>query len=42
MQVVLLPVLAGALLNQYSQRLVQLVSPLMPPIAVATVLQVES
>ncbi|CAM8957732.1 unnamed protein product [Rhodiola kirilowii] len=37
MQVVLLPVLAGALLNQYSQRLVRLVSPLMPPIAVATV-----
>lgn len=33
----LLPVLAGALLNQYSQRLVQLVSPLMPPIAVGTV-----
>ncbi|CAM8951984.1 unnamed protein product [Rhodiola kirilowii] len=37
MQVVLLPVLAGALVNQYSQRLVRLVSPLMPPIAVATV-----
>uniref|UniRef100_A0A7N0TIZ2 Uncharacterized protein n=1 Tax=Kalanchoe fedtschenkoi TaxID=63787 RepID=A0A7N0TIZ2_KALFE len=36
-QVVLLPVLAGALLNQYSQKLVRLVSPLMPPIAVGTV-----
>lgn len=37
MQVVLLPVLAGAFLNQYFQSLVKLVSPLMPPIAVATV-----
>lgn len=37
LQVVLLPVLAGAFLNQYFQRLVKLVSPLMPPIAVATV-----
>lgn len=36
-QVVLLPVLAGAFLNQYFKRLVKLVSPLMPPIAVATV-----
>ena len=36
-QVVLLPVLAGAFLNQYSQALVKLVSPLMPPMAVATV-----
>lgn len=33
----LLPVLAGAFLNQYFQRLVKVVSPLMPPIAVATV-----
>lgn len=37
LQVVLLPVLAGAFLNQYFKRLVKLVSPLMPPIAVATV-----
>ncbi|CAN0891211.1 Probable sodium/metabolite cotransporter BASS1, chloroplastic [Linum grandiflorum] len=37
MQVVLLPVLAGAFLNQYFQSLVKLVSPLMPPIAVGTV-----
>ncbi|KAJ9183051.1 hypothetical protein P3X46_006967 [Hevea brasiliensis] len=37
MQVVLLPVLAGAFLNQYFQGLVKFVSPLMPPIAVATV-----
>lgn len=37
LQVVLLPVLAGAFLNQYFQSLVKLVSPLMPPIAVATV-----
>lgn len=36
-QVVLFPVLAGALLNQYFQPLVKLVSPLMPPLAVATV-----
>jgi BASS family bile acid:Na+ symporter len=34
---VLFPVLAGALLNQYFQPLVKLVSPLMPPLAVATV-----
>lgn len=33
----LLPVLAGAFLNQYFQSLVKFVSPLMPPIAVATV-----
>lgn len=33
----LLPVLAGAFLNQYFQKLVRFVSPLMPPIAVATV-----
>ncbi|OVA18934.1 Bile acid:sodium symporter [Macleaya cordata] len=37
LQVVLLPVLVGALLNQYCQRLVEMVSPLMPPIAVITV-----
>ncbi|KAL6506879.1 putative sodium/metabolite cotransporter bass1, chloroplastic [Orobanche hederae] len=37
MQVVLLPVLAGAFLNQYFQSLVKIVGPLMPPIAVATV-----
>ncbi|CAK8534911.1 unnamed protein product [Lathyrus sativus] len=37
LQVVLFPVLAGALLNQYFQPLVKLVSPLMPPLAVATV-----
>ncbi|KAM7278413.1 hypothetical protein ACFE04_005547 [Oxalis oulophora] len=37
LQVVLLPVLAGAVLNQYFQGIVKLVSPLMPPIAVATV-----
>ncbi|XP_073313959.1 probable sodium/metabolite cotransporter BASS1, chloroplastic [Primulina huaijiensis] len=37
LQVVLLPVLAGAFLNQYFQKLVKFVSPLMPPIAVATV-----
>lgn len=36
-QVVLLPVIAGAFLNQYFQGLVKFVSPLMPPIAVATV-----
>lgn len=33
----LLPVLGGAFLNQYFQGLVKFVSPLMPPIAVATV-----
>ncbi|KAF6175074.1 hypothetical protein GIB67_038987 [Kingdonia uniflora] len=37
LQVVLLPVLMGALLNQYCQSLVKVVSPLMPPIAVGTV-----
>ncbi|KAK6229228.1 hypothetical protein SCA6_018179 [Theobroma cacao] len=37
LQVVLLPVLAGAFLNQYFQGLVKFVSPLMPPIAVGTV-----
>ncbi|KAK2422743.1 putative sodium/metabolite cotransporter BASS1, chloroplastic [Trifolium repens] len=37
LQVVLFPVLTGALLNQYFQPLVKLVSPLMPPLAVATV-----
>ncbi|KAI4323077.1 hypothetical protein L6164_022713 [Bauhinia variegata] len=37
LQVVLLPVLAGAFLNQYFQSLVKFVSPLMPPMAVATV-----
>lgn len=37
LQVVLIPVLAGALLNQYFQPLVKFVSPLMPPIAVAAV-----
>ncbi|GAB2284296.1 Probable sodium/metabolite cotransporter bass1, chloroplastic [Dionaea muscipula] len=37
LQVVLLPVLAGAFLNQYFQGLVRFVSPLMPPIAVGTV-----
>lgn len=36
-QVVLLPVLAGAFLDQYFQSLVKFVSPLMPPIAVGTV-----
>lgn len=36
-QVVLFPVLGGALMNQYFQPLVKLVSPLMPPLAVATV-----
>ncbi|KAM0998070.1 hypothetical protein EV2_008145 [Malus domestica] len=35
LQVVLLPVLAGAFLNQYFQGLVKFVSPVMPPIAVA-------
>jgi predicted Na+-dependent transporter len=37
LQVVLAPVLLGALLNQYCNGLVQLVSPLMPFIAVAAV-----
>ncbi|OVA18935.1 Bile acid:sodium symporter [Macleaya cordata] len=37
LQVVLLPVLVGALLNQYFQSFVKMVSPLMPPIAVVTV-----
>ncbi|KAL2476466.1 putative sodium/metabolite cotransporter BASS1 [Abeliophyllum distichum] len=37
LQVVLLPVLAGAFLNQYFQSFVKIVSPLMPPIAVSTV-----
>ncbi|KAK4486805.1 hypothetical protein RD792_006606 [Penstemon davidsonii] len=37
LQVVLLPVLAGAFLNQYFQKFVKIVSPIMPPIAVATV-----
>lgn len=36
-QVVLLPVLGGALLNQYFQPLVKFVNPLMPPMAVITV-----
>ncbi|KAJ4832209.1 putative sodium/metabolite cotransporter bass1, chloroplastic [Turnera subulata] len=37
LQVVLLPVLSGAILNQYFNGLVKFVSPLMPTIAVATV-----
>ncbi|CAI9088886.1 OLC1v1023337C1 [Oldenlandia corymbosa var. corymbosa] len=37
LQVVLLPVLAGAFLNQYFQSFVKVVSPVMPPIAVLTV-----
>lgn len=37
LQVVLLPVLAGAFLNQYFQGLVKFVSPLMPPVAVGVV-----
>ncbi|GAB2225809.1 hypothetical protein Droror1_Dr00021576 [Drosera rotundifolia] len=37
LQVVLLPVLAGAFLNQYFQGLVKLMSPVMPPIAVVIV-----
>lgn len=36
-QVVLLPVLAGAFLNQYFQKLVKFVSPVLAPIAVGTV-----
>ncbi|XP_051151825.1 probable sodium/metabolite cotransporter BASS1, chloroplastic [Andrographis paniculata] len=37
LQVVLLPVLAGAFLNQYFQGLVKIVAPIMPPTAVAIV-----
>ncbi|KAI3716212.1 hypothetical protein L6452_23391 [Arctium lappa] len=37
LQVVLLPVLVGAFLNQYFKGVVKFVSPLMPPVAVATV-----
>ncbi|XAR68200.1 hypothetical protein NMG60_11003250 [Bertholletia excelsa] len=37
LQVLLLPVLAGAFLNQYFQGLVKFVSPFMPPVAIATV-----
>ncbi|CAF2065580.1 probable sodium/metabolite cotransporter BASS1, chloroplastic [Brassica napus] len=37
LQVVLLPVLAGAFMNQYFQRVVKFVTPLMAPIAVGTV-----
>ncbi|KAL5565032.1 hypothetical protein UlMin_028196 [Ulmus minor] len=37
LQVVLLPVLAGAFLNQYFQGVVRFISPLMPPLAVGTV-----
>ncbi|KAL5731985.1 putative sodium/metabolite cotransporter bass1 [Ranunculus cassubicifolius] len=37
LQVVLLPVLFGALLNKYCKSLVKIVSPIMPPIAVITV-----
>ncbi|KAJ4980439.1 hypothetical protein NE237_031276 [Protea cynaroides] len=37
MQVVLFPVLVGAILNQYCKSVVEVVSPLMPPIAVLTV-----
>ncbi|XVF18450.1 hypothetical protein REPUB_Repub11eG0022600 [Reevesia pubescens] len=37
LQVVLLPVLGGAVLNQYFHGLVKFVSPLLPPIAVGTV-----
>lgn len=37
LQVVLFPVLAGALLNQFFQPIVKFLSPLMPPIAVTTV-----
>ncbi|KAL9322259.1 hypothetical protein ACSQ67_010312 [Phaseolus vulgaris] len=37
LQVVLFPVLSGAFLNQYFQPLVKLVSPLMPPMALAAV-----
>lgn len=37
LQVVLLPVLVGAFMNQYFKGVVKFVSPLMPPFAVATV-----
>ncbi|XP_054811735.1 probable sodium/metabolite cotransporter BASS1, chloroplastic isoform X2 [Prosopis cineraria] len=37
LQVVLLPVLAGAFLNQFFQPFVKFFNPLMPPVAVATV-----
>ncbi|KAK1416694.1 hypothetical protein QVD17_25809 [Tagetes erecta] len=37
LQVVLLPVLVGAFMNQYFKGVVKFISPLMPPIAVATV-----
>ncbi|KAK8469428.1 hypothetical protein PHAVU_005G076100 [Phaseolus vulgaris] len=37
LQVVLVPVLAGAFLNQFFQPIVKFISPLMPPIAVTTV-----
>ncbi|XP_010417455.1 PREDICTED: probable sodium/metabolite cotransporter BASS1, chloroplastic [Camelina sativa] len=37
LQVILLPVLAGAFLNQYFKKLVKFVSPVMPTIAVGTV-----
>jgi BASS family bile acid:Na+ symporter len=37
LQVVLLPVLAGAFLNQYFQKMVKVVSPVLAPIAVGTV-----
>ncbi|KAI3830801.1 hypothetical protein MKX03_002889 [Papaver bracteatum] len=37
LQVVLLPVLVGALLNQFCRSFVEMVSPLMPPVAVLTV-----
>nr|GEW47874.1 probable sodium/metabolite cotransporter BASS1, chloroplastic [Tanacetum cinerariifolium] len=37
LQVVLLPVLVGAFMNQYLKGVVKFVSPLMPPFAVATV-----
>lgn len=36
-KVMLLPVLVGAFMNQYFKGVVQFVSPVMPPIAVATV-----
>lgn len=37
LQVVLLPVLVGAFMNQYFKSIVKIVSPVMPPIAVLTV-----
>lgn len=37
LQVVLAPVLVGAVLNKYCNSLVEFVSPLMPPVVVATV-----